>query len=601
MEEGMSGIVNRMDLDFLLHDVLRVGALAAQDRFCAYDRDTISAILDSAERIAATHYQPCAAVIDEIEPQFVDGKAITHPAVARALKEFAEAGFFAAGLPPEYGGMDLPTVVRTAVYGMFSCANLSIHNYAMLTTAAANLLATFGNADQRRRFLPPMAEGRWFGTMCLSETQAGSSLADIATRAEPRDAARGLYAIRGAKMWISGGDQDISENIIHMVLARIDGAPAGTAGISLFIVPKFLVDEAGQIGPAHNVTLAGLNHKMGNRGTTNAVLQFGEQGETLGWLVGEPHKGLGYMFQMMNEARIAVGHGAVMQGLGGFLASLAYAQERAQGRRMGTGPADAPLSIIHHADIKRLLLAQKAAVEGGLALVLYCALLHDRMSIATDAVQRADFHLLLDLLTPVAKSWPSEFCLEANKHAIQVLGGYGYTRDYPVERFYRDNRLNPIHEGTHGIQAIDLLGRKVRLAEGRALHLLLDEIAETLVRARSADVLSAEADALERAAARLRSATQAILAAPDRERQLANATLYLDAFGHIVVAWLWLKQGMAITEAEPEPGLVQYREGKLQAMRYFFRYELPRIENWLMLAGEMDETCLSLDPAAFIG
>ena len=598
----MGSIVNRKDLDFLLHDMLRVCELAADDRFAAYDRDTITAILDSAERIAASHYLPFAAQVDQFEPQFVDGKSITHPAVAAALGEFAAAGFFAAGLPQECGGMGLPTVVRTAVNGMFSCANLSIHNYAMLTTAAANLLATFGNEDQRRRFLPPMAEGRWFGTMCLSETQAGSSLADIATRAEPRDAARGLYAIRGAKMWISGGDQDITENIVHMVLARIDCAPPGTAGISLFIVPKFRVDKDGSLGAANNVTLAGLNHKMGNRGTTNAVLQFGAQGETLGWLVGEPHKGLGYMFQMMNEARIAVGHGAVMQGLGGFLASLAYAQERAQGRRPASGGGEAPpRAIIHHADIKRLLLAQKAAIEGGLALVLYCALLHDRMSIAADPACRDDLHLLLDLLTPVTKSWPSEFCLEANKHAIQVLGGYGYTRDYPVERFYRDNRLNPIHEGTHGIQAIDLLGRKVRVAEGRALHLLLGEIAHTLARARPAGGLSAEADALERAVQHLRTATKAILAAPDRERQLANATLYLDAFGHIVVAWLWLEQGVAIALAEHEPGLAKYRAGKLQAMRYFFRYELPRIENWLSLAGDMDDTCHMLDPATFLG
>jgi alkylation response protein AidB-like acyl-CoA dehydrogenase len=363
--------------------------------------------------------------------------------------------------------------------GIFSCANLSLANYAFLTVANANMLRAFGTEDQRRRYLPPMLEGRWFGTMCLSEPQAGSSLADIATKAEPLP--DGFYRLKGSKMWISGGDHELADNIVHMVLAKIPGGPPGVKGISLFLAPRCRVEADGSLGSWNNIALAGLNHKMGQRGTVNCLLNFSEGGDTLATLIGEPGKGLAYMFHMMNEARLGVGHAAAMCGLGGYLSSLDYAHQRLQGRLPNNkDPSSPPVPIIEHADVKRMLLAQKAAVEGAMALTGYCAYLVDLPKIADDDDERERLDALLGVLTPVAKSWPSEHCLEANKLAIQILGGYGYTRDFPVERFYRDNRLNPIHEGALGIQAIDLLGRKVRLDGGRGFDLLCAKIEDAV-------------------------------------------------------------------------------------------------------------------------
>ena len=427
--------------------------------------------------------------------------------------------------------------------------------------------------------------------MCLSETQAGSSLSDIRTKADPRD--DGSYNIIGTKMWISGGEQEITENIVHMVLAKIPGSPPGVRGISLFIVPKYRVNADGTLSEKNNIVLAGLNHKMGQVGLPNTILNFGENGETIGYLVGEPNQGLRYMFYMMNEARIGVGHGAVMSGLAGYLHSLDYARNRSQGRHpQDKDPASKQIPIIEHADIKRMLLAQKSHVEGSLALILYCATLMDRRSIAKDEAEREELEWLLEILTPIAKSYPSEFCLEANKHAIQILGGYGYTKDYPVERFYRDNRLNPIHEGTHGIQGLDLLGRKVRMHGGAALEFLSRRIEQTIADARAGG-LSSEADTLADYLADLRSTTRSVVDCNDVTLGLANATLFLDAMGLVVVAWLWLAQGLLVSGNNNSGDA--FCVGKLTAMRYFFRYELPRAKHKFELVASLDDTTLSAD------
>lgn len=597
----MSLIVNRRDIDFLLFECLDAAALLSTQRYGDFDRETIASILDMAQSIAEDHYLPLAAPLDANEPRYAGGKVEIMPEVGTALRAYADAGFFAAGADRDIGGLQLPHVVTMAINGMFTAANLGVANYSFLTIANANLLATFASDEQKALFLPPMLEGRWFGTMCLSEPQAGSSLSDIKTRAEPRG--DGSYAITGNKMWISGGDHEISENIVHLVLARIAGAPAGVKGISLFIVPKYRVDETGTAGARNGIALAGLNHKMGHRGTTNCLLNFGEEGESIGYLVGEPNRGLAYMFQMMNEARIGVGHASVMSALAGYLYSLDYARTRAQGRLPhAKSPTDPQVPIVEHADVKRMLMAQKAAVEGGLALCTYCALIVDRQKASEDPADAADLGLLLDLLTPIAKSWPSEHCLEANKWAIQILGGYGYTRDYPVERHYRDNRLNHIHEGTFGIQAIDLLGRKVRLEEGRALHLLLGRMAATIAEAADTGRLADEAAALEAAMTALSDTTAAVIAADDANLALANATTYLDAFGHVVVAWLWLRQAVTAGAAlRREPADKAFYDGKVAACRYFFRYELPHVHPRFARVRALDRTCLDLATEHFIG
>lgn len=595
-------IVNRRDQDFLLYEVLGLQTLLQAPRYQGHDRTSVAAVLDLAQRIAEETFAPCAAKLDAQEPRLEDGRVALIPEVAVALQAHAEAGFFAAGFDAELGGLQLPGVVALMASGMFNCANPGIASYPSLTIAAANLIAAHGSPEQKARFLPPMLQGRWFGTMCLSEPQAGSSLADITTRAIPTP--DGRHRIQGTKMWISGGEQEISETIVHLVLAKIPGGPPGVKGISLFIVPKHRVGPDGALGERNNVTLVGLNHKMGHRGTANTLLNFGEAGDCRGELVGEPHQGLAYMFHMMNEARIGVGYGAAMSGLAGFLYSLDYARARPQGRRpQDKDPAAPPVMIVEHADVKRLLMTQKAYVEGAIGLLAHCAFLLDLQQVAEDPDERVRLSRLLDLLTPIAKSWPAEFCLEANKHAIQVLGGAGYTRDHPVERFYRDNRLNAIHEGTHGVQAIDLLGRKAALAEGAALADFIDEIERTAEQALHTPDLWRHAAELRRAVSVLKFTTERVLEHPGAERRLANATLYLDAFGHVAVAWTWLRQALAAARglAKGETADAAFYAGKLAACRFFYRYELPKVFAQFALVARLDDTCLTTTPEQFTG
>ncbi|MCP5199004.1 MAG: acyl-CoA dehydrogenase [Gammaproteobacteria bacterium] len=593
----MSLLVNPRDLDFLLYELLDAEVLLATEIYGHHDRETFNAVLASAERLAEDLFAPHAARLDANEPSFDGERVYIIPEVKAAIDAYIESGFMGMAASSEYGGMQLPWVVTQAACAWFMAADVAANAYAFLTHAAINLLSAFGSEAQKQRYLVPMIEGRYFGTMCLSEPQAGSSLSDIQLRAEPT--AAGHYLIKGTKMWISGGEQELSENIVHLVLAKIPGGPPGVKGISLFVVPKYRVADDGSLGAKNNIVLAGLNHKMGYRGTTNTVLNFGESGECHGWLVGEANQGLSYMFHMMNEARIGVGMTATMSGYTGYLHSLQYARERPQGRLpQQKDPGSPQVPIIQHADIKRLLLAQKAAAEGALSLALYCAWLLDRQRGSTDDQERRRLGLLLDILTPIAKSWPSEFCLEGNKHAIQILGGYGYTREFPLERFYRDNRLNAIHEGTHGIQGIDLLGRKVSMQDGAAWTALLAEYRATLDETAAVAELAEYRGALAAAVDTLAATTRTLVdmrAAGEVNRALANATLYLDAFGHVVIAWMWLRQALVAVRALPAAAGsdVDFYRGKLQACRYFYRYELPKVAERCALLADGDDTCLS--------
>jgi len=436
------------------------------------------------------------------------------------------------------------------------------------------------------------------GTMALTEPQAGSSLSDIKTTALPQE--DGSYRISGNKIFISAGDHELSENIVHLVLARIKDAPPGVKGISLFIVPKFLVNPDGELGERNDIALAGLIHKMGYRGTTSTMLNFGEKDGAVGYLVGEPHKGLSYMFHMMNEARIGVGVGAVVLGYSGYLNALEYAKDRPQGRpALNKDPETSQVKIIEHTDVKRMLLAAKSYSEGGMALVLYAARLVDEMKTATSEEEKERNLLLLEILTPIVKSWPSVYCLEANSLAIQVLGGYGYTREYPVERLYRDNRLNPIHEGTHGIQSLDLLGRKVTMKGGKAVFLLAKEITKTIEAGKDNETTKAFAVALEEALAKVSQTTQTLTAEAAKgnvDLFLANSAVYLDVFGNLVVAWIWLQQAIAAAPniEDDSPEEAAFYRGKLQACQYFFRWELPKIRHGCRLLSSFDETCLEM-------
>lgn len=579
----MPNILNARDIDFLMDDMFGLSDILSHPRYSAHDRQGCAQILSTAEKIAEDLFQPHAAKADAHEPWLKDGVAHVIPETETALAAYAEAGFTAAGFDEADGGMQLPYLVGQAAAGWFVAANCGFAAYPFLSVAAGNLLAALGTEEQKTKYLTPLVEGRAFGTMCLSEPHAGSSLGDIRTRAERQE--DGSFRLFGSKMWISGGDHEMGENIFHLVLAKIPGGPAGTKGISLFIVPRKLED-----GTRNDVATAGLNHKMGYRGTTNCALNFGEADGAVGWLVGAENRGLNAMFLMMNEARTGVGHGAAVMGVSGYLHALAYAKDRTQGRAVDERDATTPMiPLIEHADMKRQLMQARSYAEGSLALSMYGASLVDRERMGEDAATT-----LLAILTPIIKSWPSEFALRANDIAIQIHGGYGYTRDYPVERLYRDNRLNPIHEGTKGIQGMDLLGRKVVQDAGGPLKALMAEIGQTL---KAADQFADERDQLAAVLARVGEVTMqmAAQAVSDPKAYLANATVYLDMLGHVVVAWLWLRQALAAQgHADAD-----FTAGKVATMRYFFRYELPVTGPQLDLLASMDRTCLDAEPAFF--
>ena len=613
----------RSTLDFLLFEWLEVSNLQQRERFSDHSRETFDAVLDTCERIAKEKYAPFNRLVDTEEPRFDGEKVILPQATHDAQKAYAESGMLSASQDYDIGGMQLPYTVEAAANSFFAMASVSMGS-GLLTVGNANLLMVHGSDLQRQVFALNEFSGRWSGTMCLSEPQAGSSLSDVMTRATPdgdafaSDPLGARYRLKGNKMWISAGDHELTENIVHLVLAKIPDTDGklipGVRGISLFIVPKKIVNEKAELtGVRNDVALAGLNHKCGWRGTTNTLLNFGEGkfrvqtdntasdgSGAVGYLVGEPGRGLSYMFHMMNEARIGVGMAATMLGMAGYEASLAYAKNRPQGRPVAGGSqkvvkdaAQAQVRIIEHADIKRMLLAQKSYSEGALALELYCAKLVDEQHTG-DASSADEARLLLEVLTPIAKSWPSEWCLEANSLAIQIHGGYGYTRDFPVEQYWRDNRLNMIHEGTHGIQGMDLLGRKVLIEEGRGVHLLGARMRDTADKAMVYADLAADAKALNTALQKVIAATQMAWSSGQPQEALANAVPYLQAFGHLVLAWIWLDVSASCRGAQTPA-----QTGRQAAAKYFFHYELPKIDAWLHVVSNRDMTCANLAEDAF--
>ena len=530
-------------------------------RFSEHSRETFDAVLDLSARVADDHFAPHAKKSDRNEPVF-DGETVhVLPDIKAALQAYAEAGLFAATFDEALGGAQIPALIHTASTALTMAANIATAAYPMLTVANARLLASFGLPGQIETFARPLVEGRWFGTMCLSEPQAGSSLSDVTTRAvtDGTDAALGSrYWLFGNKMWISGGDHDLADNIVHLVLAKVpsdDGRiAAGMAGVSLFVVPKWLPSANGELGDRNDITVMGLNHKMGYRGTTNCLLAFGEgsrhrpDGEAgaIGFRVGEVGQGLAIMFQMMNEARIAVGVGAAALACRGYHHSLVYARERVQGRPANARGRNAEIPqapIITHPGVRRMLLTQKVYAEGALALVLYCARLVDEAANAANGTARRE----------------AEAARFAHTRRQKLAGGIRprrqRSRDPDTWRLrlhprlrrravYRDNRLNPIHEGTHGIQAIDLVGRKILRDSGAALGLLSERMTGTIARAGKVNDLTNDAAALDQAWTELLDVV-ACLRQEAADKALHNASAFLSALGHVVVGWLWLDQALA--------------------------------------------------------
>jgi butyryl-CoA dehydrogenase len=578
----MSNYLNMDTLRFQLFDVHGLEQLLKYDRFADFDEDALQIFLEAVKDFSDQELYPCFREMDEQPAHFQDGKIVTHPQLESILRKGGELGLIGSSFDYDHGGIQLPSMAFTAAYYIMDAANNNVPGYLGLTGGAAELILSFGNDQLKDTYIPQMVSGEWAGTMCLTEPQAGSSLSDITTTAYPQQ--DGSYKIKGQKIFISGGDHEYCDNFIHLLLARIEGAPAGTKGISLFVVPKNRLEADGSLSP-NDVVTAGDYQKMGQRGYCTTHLAFGEQDDCRAWLVGEPNYGLKYMFQMMNGARIAVGRGAVAITAAAYHASLQYAQERPQGRKLTKdGKKDLstdPVLIIQHPDVRRMLLLQKAIYEGSLSLVLETARYHDLEQI-TEGAEKEKYHLLLELLTPIAKTYPSEKGREAIDNGLQVLGGYGFCSDFVLQQYYRDIRIFAIYEGTTGIQSLDLLGRKITMKNGAALKLLAEEIQNTIQEALTHDELKPYAKILGeqlQLSQKVLNFLMPFAMKGNYERFLSDATIFMEFFGTIVVAWQWLKMAtqarQALVTGQTKYGESFY-EGNIHTMKFFFKYEVPK-------------------------
>lgn len=587
-------------LQFLLHEVLDASALRSYEAFAGYDAEAYDMTLDAAKQLADAYLYPIFREMDQKRAFFQEGKAWVHPGLRTAMEALGNGGWIAAPDEPAFGGQNMPYTLANAALLIFYAANGNAASYAFLTQGAARLIRSFGDKTLQDTYVSHMYKGNWQGTMALTEPQAGSSLTDVVTVAEPTQ--NGYYLLKGQKIFISGGDHTAVDNIVHLMLARIKGAPAGTKGISLFVVPKYRPEDD-QLVP-NDVTTAGIFGKMGQKGYVAAHLMLGENNDCRGYLIGEPHKGLSYMFQMMNEARIGTGIMAIATASAAYYAALQYARERPQGRHPSNkDPNEPQILIIEHADVRRMLLFQKAIVEGSIAFLLKCSLYSDLAHISTGE-GKENYHLLLELLTPIAKSYPSEMSIQAVSAGMQCLGGAGYCDDFPLEQYYRDVRVNAIYEGTTTIHGIDLLGRKVLMNNGKAFNLFISEVESVIGNARKTASLNPYCNQLEGALEDLKIVTDHLTQKALKDTPevfLADATLYLELFSLIGIGWQWLEQAqIAARVMEETPGVdTDFYQGRIFTCNYFFEYELPKIQALKQRLLSADQVTLNIKDAYF--
>jgi alkylation response protein AidB-like acyl-CoA dehydrogenase len=581
-------------VDFLLYSVLDAESLCKLEAYQQHSKETFDLYIDSLRRFARQDLFPTYKPMDEEPPVFRDGRIHTHPALPRLFEQMIDLGALTATRPESVGGQQMPMLVHTMASAYLMAANLSAYGYIGLTAGAAHLIEAFGTDELKERFMTKMYEGEWTGTMALTEPQAGSSLGDITTTATPTDDA--YYLIKGSKIFISGADHGITDNVVNLALARIDGAPDGTKGISLFAIPR-LREEDGGLAP-NDVTVAGMIRKIGWKGLPSLALEFGDEGDCRGWLVGEPNQGLRCMFQMMNEARIMIGVNGFATASVAYHESRLYALDRKQGRQLGARGGE-QVSIIEHADVRRMLLRQKAIVEGSLALLATVSRYADIAAHGGSDEERERAQLLLDLLTPIAKTFPAERGFESNTLAIQIHGGYGYTSEYLPEAYMRDQKLNTLHEGTNAIQSMDLLGRKVMAKGGAPLRALAEEIGATISRAREAGCDPELCAALEEGVNTVGAITIELGQrgmSGDADGMLGHSWDYLDMFATLVIGWQWLNMAAV---ARTAPISEDRKRATDAATQYWIRTEIPRIPHLANLCRTNEDSYIEAEPEWF--
>lgn len=599
----MAAYFNMETLKFLMFNVHKLEELLLNERYNAFDKETILLFLQSVADFSDQDLYPIFKEMDEKPAKFSEGKIHVHPKIKDILIKQGELGIIGASFDESMGGLQLPATVMHAAYFIMEAANNHIPGYAGLTAGAAHLISSFAETKYHELYVPNMLSGQWSGTMCLSEPQAGSGLSDI--KCSAKLTGDGTYRIKGHKIFISGGDHEYADNIIHLLLARIEGAPPGTKGISLFIVPKYRI-LSDQTLENNDVITAGDFQKMGQRGYCTAHLVFGDNDDCTGYLVGEPNKGLSYMFQMMNDARIAVGRGGAAIASAAYYASLQYAQERQQGRRLLSGgrkdEAAGPTLIINHPDVRRMLFLQKAIYEGSLSLILQSSVYHDREISEKD--NKKHWNLLLEFLTPITKTYPSEKGKLAVDNGLQILGGYGFCADFILQQYYRDIRIMSIYEGTTGIQSLDLLGRKVLMENGLVLKAIMAEIQQTISEGKMDERLISTAKQLEDQLPMVETTLAHLIPIAmkgETEKFISDATLFMEAIGTIVVAWQWLKIGITASKVLHSSDVsfsATMLKNKLHTMRFFYKYELARNKSIFKII-QSDEVLTLAEDEAF--
>ena len=570
-------------LKYLLYDVHELEKLLERERFVDHDKESLDMFLDSSKDFADRELFPYFKEMDENPAFHKDGQVYVHKQVETMMKKGGELGFISSSFDYEVGGLQIPLMASTASSYILDAANNHLPGYAGLTQGAAELIIHFAKKDLLDKYVPEMLAGNWGGTMCLTEPQAGSSLSDIVTKATPHE--NGYYNISGQKIFISAGDNQYLDNIVHLVLARVEGAPKGTKGISLFIVPKNRKLDDGSLEP-NDVTSVADFQKMGQKGYCTTHLGFGDKEDCRGWLVGEENNGLRCMFVMMNAARIGVGRAASAIASAAYYASLQYANERPQGRKLSSdgkkNVEESQSLIIEHPDVRRMLLLQKAVVEGSMSLVLLAAKYYDLESTAQSKEEKIKYNTLLEMIIPVVKTYPSDAGAYSVNNGLQVLGGYGFCSDFILQQYYRDIRISAIYEGTTGIQSQDLLGRKITMNNGEGLKLLLAEIIETITKASNYPELKEYCDSLSEKIKLSEKILQSLMPYAlkgDFEKYLADASIFMEFFSLVIVGWNWLEIAANSQEALKN-GDKKYSEifykSKIETMKYFFEYELPK-------------------------